>query len=150
MEKYSKVMKTDPLVIEWDYNLNYIHSYAQDSKFFVYLGRGIILGSECKKCNYRYGTYRKYCMFCGSETYDIELPLEGKIHSFTTCYYAGEDFINEVPYTLILVEFKNINSLFMSRLVNKENKRVEIGMEVKAKFKKLQKFNVNDVYFLPA
>ena len=89
-------------------------------------------------------------MFCGSETYDIELPLEGKIHSFTTCYYAGEDFINEVPYTLILVEFKNINSLFMSRLVNKENKRVEIGMEVKAKFKKLQKFNVNDVYFLPA
>lgn len=146
---YTKVMKTDPLIIEWDYNLKYIHSYAQDSKFFTSLGKGILLGSECKKCNYKYGTYRKYCMFCGSETDDIELPLEGKIHSFTTCYYAGEDFINETPYTLILVEFKNINSLFMSRLVNIKNKDIYIGMDVIAKFKKLQKFNVNDVYFVP-
>ena len=29
-------------------------------------------------------------MYCGAETEDIELPLKGKIHSFTTCYYSGE------------------------------------------------------------
>ncbi|KPV47607.1 MULTISPECIES: Zn-ribbon domain-containing OB-fold protein [Acidiplasma] len=150
MDRYTRVMKTDPLVKEFDYNIEYIHSYAQDSKFFTSLGRGILLGSECKKCNYRYGTYRKYCMFCGSETDDINLPLTGKIHSFTTCYYSGENFINETPYTLILVEFEGIDSLFMSRLVNKENKNVYIGMPVRAKFRRLQKFDVNDVYFVPA
>ena len=89
-------------------------------------------------------------MFCGSETDDTNLPLTGKIHSFTTCYYSAENFMDETPYTLILIEFEGINSLFMSRLVNKENKNVYIGMPVRARFKRLQKFDVNDVYFVPA
>ena len=88
-------------------------------------------------------------MYCGGETQDIELPLNGKIHTFTTCYYSGESFMNDIPYTLILVEFKGIDSLFMSRLINKENIKISIGMKVKAKFKRLQKFDVNDVYFIP-
>ncbi len=147
--KGTEIYKTDPLVKRWDYSLSYIHSYAQDSEFFKSLGKNILLGSSCKKCNYKYGTYRKYCMYCGGETQDIELPLNGKIHTFTTCYYSGESFMNDIPYTLILVEFKGIDSLFMSRLINKENIKISIGMKVKAKFKRLQKFDVNDVYFIP-
>ncbi len=145
-----KIIKIDPLIVEWEYNTSYKHSYAQDSPFFYGISQGKLIGSECRKCNYRYGTYRKYCMYCGNMTYDFELPLNGKIHSFTTCNYAGEVFKDETPYTLILVQFENVNSLFMSRLVNKEKRKIEIGMDVVAKFKKTPDFTINDVYFVPA
>ena len=147
---YGKWMKTDPLVLEWDYTTEYRHSYAEDSPFFMALGSGKLLGSKCKSCGFKYGTYRKYCMYCGSETDDMELPLRGKVHSFTTCYYSGETFKGDVPYTLVLVEFLGIDSLFMSRLFMKDGEKPEIGMEIVARFKKFQTFTVNDVYFIPA
>ena len=89
-------------------------------------------------------------MYCGAETEDIELPLKGKIHSFTTCYYSGESFRNDVPFTLVLVEFPGIDSLFMSRLYADNTGEIKIGMDIIAKFKKFQDFTVNDVYFVLA
>ncbi|WMT52506.1 Zn-ribbon domain-containing OB-fold protein [Ferroplasma acidiphilum] len=145
-----KLMKIDPAVVEWNYNTEYRHSYAQDSPFFIALGKNKLLGSRCPGCGYKYGTYRKYCMYCGAETEDIELPLKGKIHSFTTCYYSGESFRNDVPFTLVLVEFPGIDSLFMSRLYADNTGGIKIGMDIIAKFKKFQDFTVNDVYFVLA
>ncbi|WP_337859869.1 Zn-ribbon domain-containing OB-fold protein [Ferroplasma sp.] len=144
-----KLIKIDPLIVEWNYTTEYRHSYAQDSPFFKALGENRLLGSMCPQCKYKYGTYRKYCMYCGSETEDIALPLKGKVHSFTTCYYSGESFKNDVPFTLVLVEFPDIDSLFMSRLYIEDIKKIKIGMEITAKFKKFQDFTVNDVYFVP-
>jgi uncharacterized OB-fold protein len=138
------------MIVEWNYNTEYRHSYAQDSQFFIALGNNRLLGSRCPDCGYKYGTYRKYCMYCGSETEDIDLPLHGNIHSYTTCYYSGESFKNDVPYTLVLVEFYGVDSLFMSRLYNKEGTEIKIGMEIAVRFKKFQDFTVNDVYFVPA
>ncbi|WP_298276323.1 Zn-ribbon domain-containing OB-fold protein [Ferroplasma sp.] len=147
---YGKLLKIDPLVVEWNYTTEYRHSYAEDSPFFMELGRGRLLGSRCKSCGFKYGTYRKYCMYCGSETEDMDLPLQGKVHSFTTCYYSGETFRGDVPYTLVLVEFPGIDSLFMSRLFMNHGEKPKIGMDVVAQFKKFQTFTVNDVYFVPA
>ena len=31
--------RTDPIVLKWHYEIDYIHSYAQDSPFFVGLSR---------------------------------------------------------------------------------------------------------------
>jgi uncharacterized OB-fold protein len=145
-----KLLKIDPLIVEWNYTTEYRHSYAQDSPFFRALGENKLLGSMCPECGYKYGTYRKYCMYCGSETEDINLPLKGRVHSYTTCYYSGESFRNDVPFTLILVEFPGIDSLFMSRLYTEEGEEIKIGMEISARFKKFQSFTVNDVYFVPA
>ncbi len=144
-----KLLKIDPVIVEWNYSTEYRHSYAQDSPFFAALGENRLLGSRCPECGYKYGTYRKYCMYCGAETEDIELPLTGKVHSYTTCYYSGESFRDDVPFTLVLVEFSGIDSLFMSRLYTKDNSKIRIGMEIVAIFKKFQDFTVNDVYFVP-
>lgn len=144
-----KLLKIDPVIVEWNYSTEYRHSYAQDSPFFAALGENRLLGSGCPECGYKYGTYRKYCMYCGAETEDIELPLTGKVHSYTTCYYSGESFRDDVPFTLVLVEFSGIDSLFMSRLYTKDNSKIRIGMEIVAIFKKFQDFTVNDVYFVP-
>ena len=91
------------------------------------------------------------------------MPLEGKIHSFTVCNYGGEEFLTECPYILVLVEFKGVDTLFLSRLLS-DKKTLEnqllamdaaqanqflIGRRVKAEFKPAERcqFKITDVYF---
>ena len=45
-----------PLIIQDHYEIDYRHSYAQDSPFFVGLSQGRLLGSRCTGCQYMYAT----------------------------------------------------------------------------------------------
>jgi uncharacterized OB-fold protein len=139
----------DPIIIKDHYEIDYSHSYAQDSPFFAALAKGKLLGSRCIQCGYTYATPRSHCMQCGSRTDWIELPQDGRVHTYTTCYYSGEAFLKETPFTLILVEFEQVNTLFLSRLKNVNPEGVSIGMPVIAQFVKRPKFKVTDVYFVP-
>ncbi|MFV1951937.1 MAG: Zn-ribbon domain-containing OB-fold protein, partial [Nitrospinota bacterium] len=138
----------DPIIIKHHYEINYLHSYAQDSPFFAGLAKGKLMGSRCSKCNYKFATPRSHCMECGAKTEWMELPLEGKIHTFTTCYFGSEEFLEETPFTLILVEFQGIDTLFLSRLINVNPEDVTIGMKVKARFLRNSKFKATDIYFV--
>jgi len=144
------VYNTDPLIIKYHYEVDYIHSYAQDSPFFVGLSQGELKGSKCVKCGTTFGTPRSHCMECGAETEWVNLPLVGKVHTYTTCYFGGQEFLSETPFTLILVEWPGVNTLFLSRLIGVAPEDVKIGMDVQAKFKRLSQFKPTDVYFVPA
>lgn len=146
----TEVYSVDPLTIRSHYEIDYIHSYAQDSEFFRALGQKKIMGSKCLKCGYKYATPRAHCMYCGSETEWFQLPNEGRIHTYTTCYFGSEEFLDETPFHLIMVEFEGVDSLFMARIVGVSPEDLKIGMKVKAKFKRKQKFAPTDVYFVPA
>lgn len=148
-EEGTVLFNIDPIIIKDHYEINYIHSYAQDSPFFAGLSKGKLLGSKCTKCSYTYATPRSHCMECGAKTQWHELPLEGTIHTFTTCYFGSEAFLKETPFTLILVEFDGANTLFLSRLIGVEPQDVKIGAKVKAQFLRHSKFKVTDVYFVP-
>ena len=93
----------DPLTLQWRYTVEYNVSYAEDSPFFHALGRGKLLGSHCPRCNYRYATPRAHCMSCGGRTEWFELPLEGRVHSWTTCHFSGEPYLAECPFMLGLI-----------------------------------------------
>ncbi len=54
----------DPLIIHDHYEIDYRHSYAEDSPFFVGLSKGKLLGSRCTGCCYTYATPRSHCMEC--------------------------------------------------------------------------------------
>lgn len=138
-----------PIVTKWSYSVDYIHSFGQDSPFFAGLANGKLLGTKCKACNYSYGTPRLICMECGGECDWIELPHMGKIHTWTVCYYGSEEFLKQTPYTLILVEWDGIDTLFLSRLIGAKQDEIHIGMKVKAKFVRNSKFRPTDVYFVP-
>ena len=144
------VFNTDPLIVKNHYEIDYIHSYAEDSPFFVGLSQGKLLGSECTKCRYRFATPRAYCMECGSPTKWIELPLEGRIHTWTTCYFGSEAFLKETPFNLILVEFDGVNTLFLARLVGPAQEEIQVGQKVRAQFLRNSKFKPTDVYFVLA
>jgi uncharacterized OB-fold protein len=138
------------LIIQDHYEIEYRHSYAEDSPFFVGFSRGKLLGSRCTACGYTFATPRAHCMECGAGTAWIELPLAGRIHTFTTCHYGGEAFLKETPFTLVLVEFDGADTLFLSRLKGIDPERVCIGMPVRARFADSPTFQVTDVWFEPA
>jgi hypothetical protein len=141
---------TEDLVVLSPYKINYIHSYAQDSKFFLGLAQGKLLGSECRNCHTKYATPRSHCMNCGHETKWFPLPLEGRVHSWTTCYFGSEEFLKETPFNLVLVEFEGVDSFLLSRLFGLKEDDIYIGMKVKAEFRKPPKYLISDVHFVPA
>ncbi|TKJ33894.1 nucleotide-binding protein [bacterium (candidate division B38) B3_B38] len=149
-EDLSQLKKMSPIIIKWPYHTDYIHSYGQDSPFFAGLANKKLLGTKCPKCGYKYATPKFHCMYCGSECDWFELPLEGKIHTWTTCYYGGQEFLKETPFNLILVEFEGVDSLLLVRLVGISQDEIRIGMKVKARFRRNSQFKPTDVYFVPA
>ncbi len=144
------LLNVDPIIVKHHYEIDYLHSYAQDSPFFAGLAKGVLLGSRCMGCGYVYATPRGHCMECGTRTEWHPLPLAGRVHTYTTCYFGGEAFLKETPFTLILVEFDGVDTLFLSRLVGADPEEVEIGMPVRARFRRNCTFKPTDVYFVPA
>ena len=142
-----------PIIIKQPYQIDYIHSYGQDSPFFAGLANRTLLGTRCAKCGYKYATPKLHCMDCGSECDWFELPQVGAVHTFTVCYFGSEEFLKETPFVLILVEWSGVNTLFLSRLLGVDPLTPSldwVGMKVRAKFRRLSKFKPTDVYFVPA
>ena len=152
-KKLDDLREMAPIIIKFPYHTDYIHSYGQDSPFFAGLANKKLLGTRCVKCRYTYATPKAHCMICGEETKWIEMPKEGRIHTFTVCHFGSEEFLKETPYILVLVEFEGANTLFLGRLIglNPADASLEwVGMKIKTKFKRLSKFKPTDVYFVPA
>lgn len=139
------------------YHIEYVHSYGQDSPFFLGLKNRRLLGSACGACGYRFATPRGSCMYCGGQTAWFELPQRGVVHAFTVCHQGSEKFLEETPFALALVEFEGIDTLFLSRLkaVAVAAPSLDwIGMPVQAKFSRLlarakRAPSVADVWFEP-
>jgi uncharacterized OB-fold protein len=145
----TKLLEGAPLIIQDHYEIDYRHSYAQDSPFFLGLSKGRLLGSRCTKCRYMYATPRSHCMECGATTTWDALPSTGRIHTFTVCYYGGESFLKETPFLLVLVEFDHVDTLFLSRLKGLAPEEVQIGLPIRPRFTTTPNFKVTDVWFEP-
>lgn len=147
----SALKTMSPIVIRHPYRVDYAHSYGQDSPFFAGLSNGKLLGTKCAGCDYTYATPRLSCATCGQETEWVELPREGRVHTFTTCYFGSEEFLKETPFHLILVEFDGVDTLLLARLLGPDGPEdIRIGMKVTAKFRRNSQLKPTDVYFVPA
>ena len=142
----------ESLIIRFPYSINYIHSYAEDSPFFLGLAEGRLRGSKCRrpKCGYVFGTPRSHCMVCGAPTEWIDLPLKGRVHSWTTCHFGSEAFLKETPYNLALVEFDGVGSVLLVRLKDAVESDLYVGMPVEARFDPNPKYSITDVWFVPS
>jgi len=152
-EDLKDLKKMAPIIIRQSYHIDYIHSYGQDSPFFAGLANRKLLGTVCTSCGYKFATPKRHCMECGSECDWFELPQEGRVHTFTVCHFGSEEFLKETPFVLALIEFEEVNTLFLTRLVGLEPAEASldwVGMKVRARFRRLSKFKPTDVYFVPA
>jgi uncharacterized OB-fold protein len=69
------------------------------------------------------------------------------------CYFGSEEFLPETPFVLALIEFENVNTLLLTRLmgVDPDVPSLDwIGMRVKPHFLRNSKLKPTDVYFSPA
>lgn len=139
------------------YQIDYLHTFGQDSPFFMGLKHRRLLGSWCTACDYRYATPRGNCMYCGAKTKWFKLQRRGTVHAFTVCYFGSEKFLAETPFILALMEFEGVNTLFLSRLKGLAVSEASvdwIGMPVRAEFaknisRKGRVPSVADVWFVP-
>jgi uncharacterized OB-fold protein len=139
----------ESLVILSPYSINYIHSYAEDSAFFLGLADGKLMGSKCTRCGFVFATPRGHCMVCGAPTKWLELPKTGRVHSWTTCQFGSEAFLKETPYNLCMVEFDGAGSLLLARLKDCVQDDIWVGMPVEARFSPKPKYSITDVWFVP-
>ncbi len=141
----------ESLIIDFPYSIRYIHSYAEDSPFFLGLAEGRLRGSRCtnRACGFVFATPRSHCMVCGQPTQWIDLPKKGRLHSWTTCHFGSEAFLKETPYNLALVEFEGAGSLLLVRLKECTEPEIYVGMPVEARFESNPRYLVTDVWFVP-
>jgi hypothetical protein len=141
---------TESLYVHSPYQVDYIQSYAQDSPFFLGLAEGRLRGTKCEQCNYVYGTPRGHCQFCGGPNVWVDLPLKGRVHTWTTCYYSGEAFLKETPFNLAMIEFDGVNGVLLARLKDCKQDEIYVGMPVEARFAKKPAYSITDIWFVPA
>ena len=146
----SSLKDMSPIVIKYPYSIDYNFSYGQDSPFFAALANGRFIVSREPSTGYIYANPRGHDMFTGKETEWIEIKPEGKIHAFTVCHFGSEAFLSETPYTLILVEFEQCDTLFLGRLVGVDPQAAGIdwiGKKVRGRFLRNAKLKPTDIYF---
>lgn len=147
--------KAAPIIIKQPYQIDYIHSFGQDSAWFAALANKYLLGSQCTddKCGACFPTPRAACMECGADTKWVDITdWPAKVHTFTVCHFGSEAFLPECPFVLALIEFEGCTTLFLTRLmgVDPEEGNLDwIGMKVKPRFRRLSKLVPTDVYFVP-
>jgi uncharacterized OB-fold protein len=143
-----------PIQIEQPYQLTYLHSYAQDSPWFAGLTNKKILANQDTTTGYTYATPRGHDMYTGDETNWIDITEnKATVHAFTVCHFGSEEFLPETPFVLALIEFENVDTLMLTRIMDIDPDKASldwIGMEVKAKFLRNAKLKPTDLYFTPA
>jgi uncharacterized OB-fold protein len=153
-ESLAFLKQMQPIQIEQEYKINYLHSYGQDSPWFAGLTNKRLMANREPDTGYTYATPRGHDMYTGKDTEWIDITdREAKIHAFTVCHFGSEEFLPECPYALILVEIEGVNSLLLSRLMGVDLEDVSldwIGKRVAPKFLRNSKLKPTDVYFVPA
>jgi hypothetical protein len=142
-----------PIIVKQPYQIDYIHSFGQDSPFFAGLASGKLLGRLDAATGYTYANPRGHDMYTGAETDWVDLTRRAaRVHAFTVCYFGSEEFLPECPYVLALIEFEGADTLFLGRLLGLDPNAPTldwIGMNVGLRFLRNSKFKPTDVYFYP-
>lgn len=144
----------EPILFEQPYSIVYLHSYAQDSPWFAGLTNGKLLANQDPVNGYTYATPRGHDMYSGEETNWIDITeREARVHAFTVCHFGSEAFLDQTPFVLIQVEFDEVDTLLLSRLMGVDPLEADldwIGMKIKPQFIRNSKLQPTDVYFVPA
>lgn len=94
--------------------------------------------SKCKGCNRLFFPARLICPECRSRKFDkVGLNGRGKILTYTIIHVAPEQFKNEVPYAIGVIELEE-GVRITAQIVDCEFSELAIGQEVRAEFRKIQ------------
>ncbi len=152
-ESLTFLKRMAPLQFEQEYDITYLISYGQDSPWFAAASNKKLLGTRDPESGYSYGTPRGHDMYSGRETEWIDLTdRQAEVHTFTVCHFGSEEFLDETPFVLALIEFEGVDTFFLTRLMGVDPEQADldwIGMQVEPRFLRNSKLKPTDVYFVP-
>jgi len=139
------------MVIYRPHGVLYNHSYGLVSKFFKGLIDKKLFGTECPKCKTVYCPPRAHCWnpACRvAETDWIELPLKGKVHTFSVMLFSADAFLEMLPFVLGYVQIENAHTALPIQIITAPTE-VFVGQEVEIRFREERKGDLMDIYAVP-
>ena len=100
-----------------------------------------IIGNKCMICGRVFFPPRESCPYCRRKSLgkmqDIQLSGKGKIVTYTIIHTATEDFEDQVPYPIAIVELDE-GPRITAQIVDCKPEDVKIDMKVESTFRKIQ------------
>jgi uncharacterized OB-fold protein len=100
-----------------------------------------LIGNQCTVCNKVYFPPRESCPYCRRKSMgkmkDVKLSNKGKIVTYTIIYDAPENFEDQAPYPVAIIELDE-GPRITAQIVDCKLNDLKIGMRVKATFRKIQ------------
>lgn len=92
---------------------------------------------KCVKCGKIYFPTRIVCAECGSREFEkIALSREGKLLTYTVIHVGPQQFKDETPYAIGIVELKEGVRL-LSQITDCDLDKMKTGMPLKIEFRKI-------------
>lgn len=152
-DRIDKIRRERYMIVERPHAAIYQHSYGLISKFYEGIVDGKLYGTKCPKCGLVYLPPRKHCWNpkCKlQETEWVEMPLEGRIITYTIMAFSATPFLSELPFILSYVKVGDSATAMPIQLKEIDPLDVHIGLRVKIKFKDERVGDLMDIYAVPA
>ncbi len=137
------------------YDQLYTIRHGWNSRFFIGLLEGKIMGTRCPVCGDTWVPVRTHCwrLSCNlAKTGWVEMPLSGKVHTWTVAGWSGRSSLKRLPIVLVYAVVGDSKVAIANELHGIQPWDVEFGMPLKIVFKpKEQRVGaVTDFHFEPA
>jgi uncharacterized OB-fold protein len=137
------------------YDQLYTIRHGWNSKFFIGLLDGKIMGTHCPKCGDSWVPVRTHCwnLDCNlQKTEWIEMPLTAKVHTWTVAGWSGRSSLKRLPIILVYATIGTSKVAMANELHGVAPWDVEFGMPLKIVFKPTEQRigAVTDFHFEPA
>jgi uncharacterized OB-fold protein len=100
-----------------------------------------LIGNICGSCKRIFFPPREACPFCRRKSIgkmeDFKLSGKGEIISYTIIHQAPENFEEQVPYPIAVIELEE-GPKVTAQIVDCDIDDVEIGMKVQSTFRRIQ------------
>jgi uncharacterized protein len=137
------------------YDQLYTIRHGKNSKFFIGLLDGKIMGTRCPKCGDSWVPIRTHCwnLDCSLQEAEwMEMPLTAMVHTWTIAGWSGRSTLKRLPIILVYATIGTSKVAMANELHGINPWDVEFGMPLKIVFKpKDQRIGaVTDFHFEPA
>jgi uncharacterized OB-fold protein len=136
------------------YDQLYTIRHGWNSRFFIGLLDGKIMGTRCPQCGDVWVPVRTHCwrLDCNLERTEwVEMPLKARLHTWTVAGWSGRSSLKRLPIILVYAVIGDSKVAIANELRNVDPWDVEFDMPLKVVFKpKEERIGaVTDFYFEP-
>jgi uncharacterized protein len=108
-------------------------------QFYKFLAQGKLMAGKCIQCGKIHLPPRLLCDNCYSQTFAwTQMPSKGKLVTYTVIHIAPQQFQDEAPYAVGIIQLENDTKL-PGRITDVPEDQLKIGMTLILDFKSCNK-----------